>query len=55
VIAGEVRSILHGLSIDPYDGVSQEFLKPIRDEHLPKEQAARRDLAEAIASELGHR
>lgn len=55
VLTREVRLIHHGLSLDPMDGVSEEYLKPIRDEVLPKEQTARRALAEAIAQELGHR
>jgi hypothetical protein len=55
VLTREVRLIHHGLSLEPVDGVSEEYLKPIRDEVLPKVQIARRALAEAIAQELGHR
>lgn len=53
LITHEIRSHLHWLSFDRDYGVDEESLK--RQEQLPKEQAARRDLAEAIASELGHR
>jgi hypothetical protein len=55
VITRGVRSTLHWLSVDPDAGPTEEYLKEMRDEQVPKEQALRRDLAEAIARELGHR
>jgi hypothetical protein len=55
VITGGVRSSLHWLSVDPEAGPTEEYVKVMRDELVPKEQTARRQLAEETARELGHR
>ena len=40
---------------DPTANVPDEWMKELTDDLQPKEQAARKILAEAIAHELGHR
>ena len=40
---------------DPDANVPEEWMKELTDDLLPKEQAARKELAEAVAHELGHR
>jgi hypothetical protein len=40
---------------DPYANVPEEWMKPLTEDLQPKEDAARRVLAEAVAHELGHR
>jgi hypothetical protein len=40
---------------DPYDDVLDEWMKELTENLQPKEHAARRELAEAVATELGHR
>jgi hypothetical protein len=40
---------------DPTANVPEEWMKELTDDLQPKEQAARKVLAEAVANELGHR
>lgn len=48
-------SIGMGLEGDARANVPDEWMKELTDDLQPKERAARQVLAEAIASELGHR
>jgi hypothetical protein len=40
---------------DPYANVPEEWMKELTEDLQPKERAARKVLAEAVAKELGHR
>jgi hypothetical protein len=52
-----VNNIIIGLHLsdDPHETVSDESMKTLTEDLQPKERAARQALAEAVASELGHR
>jgi hypothetical protein len=40
---------------DPHANVPERWMKELTENLQPKEQVARKALAEAVASELGHR
>lgn len=53
----DVDGIIIGLTLsgDPLPTVAEQFMKRLTDDLQPKERAARQALAEAVATELGHR